>query len=225
MPSYFEDLTFPSWITQGYRNFLNPDIPYRDAAKEAAKGYNTATGYLNPYYQGGLDQYGRLNTATGQLLNPAELENQWIQSYETSPYAKQALAQNQTAGMDVASFMGLMGSSAALQNIQQGAGQIQQQDREKYLNDLMNKYLAGIGLGHSLYGTGAQAGGALSNLAFKEGENIAGLKYGEEAAPSKMFGNIFGAGMNLYKPGSGNAFMSNQGGNNLNAGNQYNTGR
>jgi len=121
--------------------------------------------------------------------------------------------------------MGLMGSSAALQNIQQGAGQIQQQDREAYLNDLMQKYMQGIGLGGQLYGIGANAGGAGANLAMREAENIAGLKYGEEAAPGQLFGKIAGAALNYYAPGSGNAFTGQSGSsNNMNAGNQFNTG-
>lgn len=182
--------------------------PYGKASDEYKKYIARATGYEQPYYQGGLDQYGRLNTATGQLLNPAELENQWIQSYETSPYAKQALAQNQTAGLDAASSMGLMGSSAALQNIQQGAGQIQQQDREKYLNDLMQKYMTGIGLGQNLYGIGAQTGGNIANQIATEGGNLAGLKYASAAQPMEMLSQAGGMGFSI-----------------LNSGNKFNTGK
>lgn len=207
-------------------SFFHPEKAYKKAGKEAQKGYdqsqnlfNQAQAYQQPFMQQGLDQYGRLNNAAGQLMNPEQLQSQWSQGYEQSPYAKQLLAMNQGNGLDAASQMGLMGSSAALNNIQQGAGGIVAQDRSNYMNDLMNKYMQGIGLGQNMYGIGAQTGSNMGNQAMAQGgnamthgQNMAGLKYGEQAAPGQLFGNILGGGLamaaNTFIPGSG-SFIQN----------------
>lgn len=167
--------------------------PYRDAAKEAGKGYKEAQGYQQPYYQHGLDAYGGINTALQKLLNPAALSEEWSKNYATSPEAQRAMQMNMGQGMDAASAMGLMGSSGALQNIQQGAGDIMLQDKQRFLNDLMQKYMAGIGLGSNIYGLGAGAGQNMADRAFSHGENMAGLKYGEKQAPLQFAGGLLGS--------------------------------
>lgn len=176
-------------------SFFNPDEAYRKAQEANQAGWDQAQGFEKPFWQHGLDQYGNLMGAEGALMDPAKLESQWAQGYETSPYAKQMLAQNQSSGLDAASSMGLMGSSGALQNIQTGAGNIVNQDRQQYMNDLMQKYLQGIGIGQNIYNTGAQMGSQLGQQAQRFGENQAGLKYGEYAAPGQQFGNILGMGV------------------------------
>jgi hypothetical protein len=138
-------------------SFFDPGEAWDRARKAEQEGYEKSQGYQQPYWQQGLDQYGRLNTATDKLMDPAALQNEWSKNYETSPYAQQLLKQNQASGLDTASAMGLNGSSAALGNIQQGAGNIVSQDRQQYMNDLMQKYMAGIGLGQNIYGIGAQS--------------------------------------------------------------------
>lgn len=178
-------------------SFLNPQNGYKDAQKETQKGWNQAQDYQKPYWQHGLDQYGNLNNAENSLMNPGELESKWSSGYETSPYAKDMLERNKNAGLDAASSMGLNGSSAALGNIQTGAGQIVNQDRQQYMNDLMQKYMQGIGIGQNIYGQGAATGGNLGNQAFNQGQNMAGLKYNETNAPGDMFGKLLGTGASL----------------------------
>jgi len=188
-------------------SFFSPGKAYKKAGKEAEKYYQQGQGYLSPYRQQGLDQYGRLNDATGALMDPTKLQSQWAESYEQSPYAKQMLEMNKGQGLDAASAMGLMGSSGAMQNIQQGAGNIVAQDRQNYMNDLMQKYMSGIGLGQNMYGIGAGAAGGMANNAMQHGQNMAGLKYGEQAASGNLFGNLLGgalnAGLNIKFPGAG----------------------
>jgi hypothetical protein len=178
-------------------SFLNPDQPYQAAEDQIQKGWQQAQGYEQPFMQQGLDQYGNLMTAENALLNPAALENQWASQYQTSPYAQQLLAQNKSSGLDAASSMGLMGSSGALNNIQTGAGNIVNQDRQQFLNDLMQKYMTGISVGQNIYGTGANAASNLAGGAMQTGENMAGLAYGKAAAPGDFFGKLLGTGGDL----------------------------
>jgi len=173
-------------------SFLHPEDAYKEAEKASNASWDEQQGYGRPYWQQGIDQYGRLNSAENDLLDPGALQNKWGASYETSPYAKRLLEMNKNSGLDAASSMGLMGSSAALGNIQTGAGDIVAKDRQNFMNDLMQKYLAGIGIGQNIYGVGANTAGNLMTGAQQHGQDVAGLRYGAAAAPGQLFGNILG---------------------------------
>lgn len=188
----------PFGVVKGAKSFFSPDEPYKAAEDAARKYYEEAQGYGKPYYQRGLDQYGNLMGAEGKLLDPAALEAEWAKSYETSPYAQRMLDMNTQAGLEAASSMGLMGSSGALSNIQRGAGDIVARDRQQFLEDLMQKYLAGIGLGRDIYGTGAEMGRSLMEGAGRMGENMAQYEYGRKAAPGVMFENLMKTGGSLF---------------------------
>lgn len=171
--------------------------PYVAAQQQTEKGWKEAQGYQSPYATQGLAQYPGLNQATSDLLNPEALENKWAGGYQNSPWANQLLSQNQSAGLDAASAMGLGGSSAAIGNIQQGAANVFNQQRQQYMNDLMEKYMHGIGLGQSLYGTGAAAAGNLGEQANLQGLNMALLGYGKAAGNEQLLGNELALGGNL----------------------------
>ena len=173
-------------------SFLHPEDAYKKAQIENDRAWNEAQGYGKPYWQAGVDQTGKLTGAQDRLMNPGQLQNEWAQGYETSPYARQLLEHNQGAGLDAASSMGLNGSSAAAANIQQGAGNIVAQDRQQYMNDLMQKYLAGIGIGQNIYGEGAGMGKNLMAGAMDHGNKAAQYAYGRQAAPGAMFGRLTG---------------------------------
>jgi hypothetical protein len=85
----------------------------------------------------------------------------------------------------------------------------------------MQKYMTGIGLGTSLYNTGAQAGQNLGQQSMTHGENQAGLQYGISSAPGKLFGQVAGTALNFVKPGLGDAFTGQTSG----GGNQFNPGQ
>lgn len=194
----------------GFLNSIFGKDPYEEAQKQSNQGWHQAQQYQQPYQQQGLDQYGRLNQATGTLMNPAELQNQWASGYETSPYAKQLLGMNQSQGLDAASQMGLLGSSAALANIQQGAGHIVAQDRQQYLDDLMKKYMTGIGLGKDIYATGASTAANLGQQAISNGENMAQLRAGQSIYPQQQIENAAGTALKLNQLNNWNPDKFNQ---------------
>ncbi len=199
-----------------FDSFFHPEKAYKKAAKERKNAFNQGLGYEQPFWQQGMDQYNDLMGAKNALLDPAALYNKWAQGYEESPYAKQLLEKNKASGMDLASQYGLSGSSAAMGNIQQGAGEIVAKDRQQYLNDLMQKYMAGIGLGSNIYGIGAQMGGQIGNQYNEMGQDLAQYKYGEQAAPGQLFENILGNFSNLFgNQGGGGAGGGGAGGSNV----------
>ena len=167
-------------------SFLNN--AHDEAEKAAKRGWQEAQNYQKPYWQQGQDQHGDLNQARQNLMDPTKLQNEWSNNYETSPYAKRMLEMNNQQGQEAAASMGLNGSSAGVANIQQGAGDIMQKDRQQYMDDLMKKYMAGIGIGQDIYGKGATAGTNLGQQAYGQGENMANIGYGRAAAPGEALG-------------------------------------
>jgi hypothetical protein len=132
------------------------------------------------------------------------LQDKWASGYKESEAAKNAQMMAQEHGLGAASSMGLMGSSPALQAIQAGTSQIGAEDRKSYLDDLMQKYLAGAGLAQNIYGTGANAANSMSGNAMNMGQNAmnmgqnsAQMAYGQQNAGGNMFGNLLGAGIGL----------------------------
>jgi len=196
-------------------SFMNPQQGYENAEKpinnawnQAQNNWNQAKSYQTPYISQGQGVYPQLQGNINKLLDPTQLESQWANSYEMSPYAKNLLGMNQEEGLDAASSMGLMGSSAALNNIQRGAGNIVSADRKQYMQDLMDKFLQGLGLSSKIYDTGASMASNLGGQAInmgqmgqKTGEDLAGLEYGRTNAPGNMFENLLKTGTSLFAGG------------------------
>ncbi len=176
-------------------SFLHPERGYEQGQDALQKGWQEASGYMRPYQQAGVNQIGNLEGATNALLDPAALEAKWASGYQESPYAKDEISRSQGMGLDAASAMGLGGSSAALENIQRSGSSIMNADRRNYLQDLMQKYLAGVQSSQNIFGTGAGVGTSMGEGAMRTGEGMAQMRYGAANAPGELFGNLFGTGV------------------------------
>ena len=183
-----------SWLS----SFMNPQRGYDAAQGQMDNYYNQAQGYQQPYNQMGQQGGAAAQGAMQNLLNPEQMQNQWAQGYQESPYAKQMEQQAQSSGLDAASSMGLMGSSSALQGIQSGRSNIMGADRQKYLDDLMNKYQLGTQTAGNMMNMGANTAGQMGNNAMNQGQNSAGMAYGSKNAQGQMFGNLMGGAAGLF---------------------------
>lgn len=182
-----------SWLS----NFLHPGRGYQKGQAELDKYYQQAQQNLAPYSQHGLEQYGNLNEFIQNLMNPEALQSKWAEGYTESPAALQAEKMAQEHGLNAANAMGLTGSNSALNALQSGTSNIAMEDRQHYLDNLMQKYLAGAGLVQGAYGTGASAAGNLSNNAMNMGQNSANLAYGQENAGGNILEKLLGSGIGL----------------------------
>jgi hypothetical protein len=182
-----------SWFT----SWMNPGRGYDAAQEQYDKYYGQAQGALNPYAQQGQQQYGNMNNYIQNLMNPQGLQDQWAKGYKESESAKNMENMAQEHGLNAASGMGLMGSNTALNAIQSGTSQIGAQDRQNYLNDLMEKYKMGAGLSQGVYNTGAGAAQGMSQNAMNMGQNSANMQYNRTNAPGAMFGQTAGAASKL----------------------------
>lgn len=202
-----------SWISgipivgKGIDSYLNPDKGYKDAAKQMQEYFQKAQSFQEPYRAQGLGQIGRLNTAQNELSDPSALLAKWMKSYETSPFAEKSMANAKEAGLSGASSMGLMGSSTALNNIENSAGDIMNADRSQFLSDLMQKYMAGIGIGQNMYGIGASTAGNMGNQAMEMGGNMGEMAYGAANAPGDRLAQLLSNGAKAY-----GAYMNPAGG-------------
>lgn len=180
-----------SWLS----SFLHPGKGYDKGQEQLDKYYQQGQGYLNPYNQQGQQQYGNLSDIIKNLMDPTELNKKWTESYSESPQSIQAEKMAQEHGLNAASSMGLMGSNTALNATQAGTTQIGLEDRQNYLNDMMNKYMQAAGLSQGIYGTGANAATGMSNNANQMGQNSAQMAFGKQNAGGSMFANLLGAGI------------------------------
>ncbi len=196
-----------SWFSR----FLDPSAGYRAGQQELDKYYNQAQNYYNqgqsqmqPYANYGHEAYGNLQAAMQALLNPQGLHDKWVSGYHESEAAKNAEALAKQHGLDAASSMGLLGSSPALNAIQSGTTQIAMNDRDNYLNQMMQKYLAGLGVGGNIFNVGANTAAGMGQNAMNMGQNAmnmgqnsAQMQYNNANAPGNLFGQILGMGGSL----------------------------
>jgi len=189
-------------------SFLHPEEGYKDAARQMQQMWQQSQAFQRPYLEAGNAQLPMLTGAEGALLDPSALLAKWMNSYQMSPYAQRSLSNAKAAGLDAASSMGLMGSSPALANIQQSSSDIMNKDRSDYLNDLMQKYMTGIGIGQDIYGKGAQTAANLGKSALDVGQDLGAAAYGEANAPGDRLAQMAGLmakiwGMNKYGTATG----------------------
>jgi len=177
-----------SWFSQ----WAHPADAYKKAQEEMQKHYDEAQAKLDPYNQNGVTAGKNLTEEAGKLTNPAALQDEWSKNYQESDIAKQNEAMANQRGLDSASSQGLFGSSPAIQAIQSGTAGIVAGDRQKYLDDLMQKYLAGVGINQGLNTTGAGAATTQSNNATKFGEDSATNTFNQNNAQGNLFGDIAG---------------------------------
>ena len=175
-----------------FDDLFHPKKAYDEAQGVMNDYYGKGQGYLDPYNQGGQQYGGKLKDMFDKLSDPKALQDEWSQGYEKSPYAQQMQQEASAGGMDAAAGMGLGGSSAALSNIQKGAANIMQQDRQQYMQDMMQKYMAAMGLGQGKYNTGANAAGKQSENAMNMGNWSGGNAFNKQQAGVNMAGKGLG---------------------------------
>jgi len=182
-----------SWLS----NFTHPQKGYKAGQDQLDKYFNQAQSSMQPFVQQGQQQYGNVNNSINALLDPQALQDKWSSGYQESQAAKDSQGMAQQQGLDAASSMGLMGSNTALNAVQAGTSQIGAQDRQTYLDNLMQKYLAGTGMAQNVYGQGATAAGQMGQNAMNMGQNSAQMAYGQQNAQGQMFGNLLNTGANV----------------------------
>lgn len=177
------------------------------AQTQLSNYYNQGRSALNPYAAAGNNILPQLMSSASALMNPEALEQQWASSYTESPEAKAAEAMATQHGLSSASSMGLIGSSPAVTAIQEGTSDIGLQDKQNYLHDLMQKYLAGVNAARGIYSGGERAAGAIGDLSQTMGENSADLAYNASNGPGDLLAGLLGTAGGAFLGGPGGAAL------------------
>lgn len=193
-----------------FSSFLHPERGYKKGQEQLDKYYNMAQQQYQPFVNQGQQAYGHLTGAMENLLNPTQLYQDWMGSYQMSPQAQFEQNRAQESGLRAANAMGLGGSSPALQAIQAGTNEIGANDQQRYFDRLLAPYLQGASLAQGIYGQGANMAGQMGQNAMNMGGESANMAYGQANAPGQLFGSLLGTAANL-----GGAYMGMQGMNNL----------
>jgi hypothetical protein len=176
----------------GMFSWLDPSSGYGAAQNQLNKYWAQEKGFLSPYATAGNNVLPQLMSGASSLMNPEQMQTQWINSYQESPEAKQLAAMTQQNGMGAASSMGLLGSSPATSAITEATGNVVARDRQNYLTDLMNKYTLGMSALRGIYSGGEQSAAQLGQLGSQMGQNSAEMAYGKGSADSSMFYGLLG---------------------------------
>lgn len=185
-----------SWLS----NLMHPGRGYESAQDELDKYWQQAQQFQQPFINNAHGVYGGLDEAFRNLLDPSKLQDMWSKNYKESDYAKNLEHELMDRGQNAAQSMGLGGSSSALQAIQGGTQKVMGDERQQYLDDLMKKYMSGLGLGENIYGTGANAAGNLSNQASRMGEDSAQMAFNRENAGGDMLSRLLQGAISFGTP-------------------------
>lgn len=202
-------------------------------------GYNDANNYLNPYRQGGMQDYNNLRSMNanwgnqlGQYGNagdwmykqinqsPTDYYNSIMSGYSESPEAKYEQQQALRASDAGASASGMTGSGAFMKGIQQNAADISNRDRDRYYGNVMNANNAQMGYLQNLQNQQAQQRQMqqyLTQLGYGAGSEMGQNNINRGGALSKIdqsafdqIAGLIGAGGQNFK---NNSMMNSAGGN------------
>ena len=171
---------------------LDPGKPARRARQTAEASIDRGAQYTEPYRNAGDRQIPIMEGEQQKLLNPGQMQSDWAQGYETSPWAQQQIQHDTEQGKDLASSMGLLGSSTAATGLNASASQLYQKDRQQYMDDLMKKYMMGIGLGSDFMNRGAQSANQLQGNWSQNAQSLGTAAHNANQAVPDMLGNIMG---------------------------------
>lgn len=124
------------------------------AAQASRQGYQNAQNYMQPYYQGGVENYGHysdylqgMNNTLGQHQDPLSMGS-WMQGqiganqqdyyqnliegYNETPQAKYEQEQMMRAATQAGSASGMQGSGAQMKALQENAHDISSRDMQQY---------------------------------------------------------------------------------------------
>lgn len=184
-----------------FSSITHPERGYEKAQEMMNLGYLQALGFMQPNTDRGDMAWNQLQPQFQKLLNPGQLQDEWIKGYEPSQYAQGQAQISREQGANALSSLGLLGSTPGAKAVASAGSDIMLRDRQQYLDDLMQKYLTGINLTHSIYNTGANTRNNAAQHAMTMGDWSGVNAANQYLAPGRMaaglFGNMLGQGMGM----------------------------
>src|SRR5579863_535019 len=142
-----------------------------EAAQREAEGYDRANTYMQPYQQGGQQDYNSYRNAINQQgaetnrygnpyewmwsqagKDPQQFLRELMSGYAESPMAKYEQEQAMKGATQGASASGMLGSGALLKQLQENAYRISARDHDRYLGNVMDVNNRQMQYGQNLQG-------------------------------------------------------------------------
>lgn len=156
----------------GTNKALNQQEKAINQQKDAIRqGYNTASGLLTPYTEGGTDALSAAQQLAGQSLDRNAALQDFFGGDEYQTLSNQANRQ----ALASAEATGTLGSST----MQNRLGAITAQLGQNYLNDMYNQQQQQFNNQYGLANLGLQASNQLAGYATGQAQNLSGL-YGNQ---------------------------------------------
>lgn len=176
----------------GMFDWLFPD-PAKKGHKYLDKIPDTIKPYYDPYIQAGTGALGTAQEEYNKLLqDPGAMLNQMGQGYQQSPGFQFALQQALQGSGHAQAAGGMAGSPQHEQQNMDIATQLANQDYNRYLQNVLGLYGAGLGGVGGLTQLGYGASNELANSLGQNLMNKAGLSYAGQANQNQMTGGLLG---------------------------------
>lgn len=188
-----------SWLSEAFGSKKNP-------AGSANKYLNQIPGTMQPYFQPFINQGAQAgNQLTNQYnqmtQNPGEFMSKLSQGYQQSPGYQFKLQQALNAGANASARGGMLGTPADVQQSEQTAHDISNQDYEDYMNRILAMFGQGQKGQQGLQEQGFKAstgfGENLGNLLGQQAQYAFGGQAGKNANSSQNWSNLFSGLSNL----------------------------
>lgn len=132
-------------------------------------------GYLQPFYDVGLEGLSAFQKGLTPLGTPVQLMNQLMSQYQPSQYAQAQIASEEEAANAAAAASGMLGSGAEQQALQQSAQTITSKDMSKWLDYIFRTYGGYLKGQQNLMSQGFQSGKQMGGWTMQGGEDIADI--------------------------------------------------
>ncbi len=177
--------------------FGNSGAPYDKAMEQYQKYGEQAAAPQQTYLNAGNQATGQYQDWLHGQQDPSGFINNLMNQYQESPYAQYMQNQSLRAGRNMASANGLIGSTPLMQQMQQNAHNIGNQDVNQWLQHVLGintQYGQGQ---HNLMQGGQSAANSLSNIYNNLGQEMGQAAYGKEAGHQQDFWNKLGGGLGI----------------------------
>lgn len=162
--------------------FGRSDTPYKRAEDAYNPHYRQSREAQNPFYEAGQRGMQDFQNWLAQMKDPSAFINKLMGNYQESPWAHIQQQNARRAGINAASASGLIGSTPYLQQAQQNAHNISQEDMMNWLKNVLGintEYGQGQ---HDLYTGGQHAADEISNIERDAGDWYAQNAYNKSQA-------------------------------------------
>lgn len=166
--------------------------PYQDYQDEYQKWIDKANGINKPYQEAGQHGLNNYQEWLDKQKDPTKFINDTMNDYQESPYAQYLQKQAIRAGNNAGSASGLTGSTPLIQQMQQNAGNIANQDQNQWLQNVLGintQYGQGQ---NNLINAGQNSTNNLTNMYGQAGNNFGEAAYGKTAGKQQDFWNTLG---------------------------------